>query len=336
MNEASQLKAMAAELVAAGYEVRQDVHVDGLSDLGLTLAELKDMSLDFVAARRDGHDGSKPTVLVIEVANRVRRPPAALRKGIEALPRILLDDEAVERFERIADALVDEPRAEFEIRFLDVSAEQAAARRITAPVRSAPPMATRLTEDRLLLAQSSGRDELSHTLLVARIWGYWLRVVGNRYPGRSFDEMRQVDLRTLQKDLYDHEVLRMTPMRYRSIHVHLLAIVEGGDFEPFTVSDLEPELRLLMDHVADWYGLKPFSEQARFSLSGLFGEIQRQLDAAGASTDVEDMKVALVALALQQDRPVFPQAVARFQLALAGRRIVSEDLVTRLLEEALR
>lgn len=98
---------------------------------------------------------------------------------------------------------------------------------------------------------------------------------------------------------------------------------------------MESELRLFLDHVAGWYDQMPFAQQTRFRLPGIIGEIQRELDAAAASSDVEDARLALLQLALSQGPRFDAQDVIRFLLALNGRQVVSQDLMTRLFEEVL-
>lgn len=334
MNESAQLKAIAAELVGSGWGVDRDLPGPLLRIDGDGGSALEGMTLDFVAARKDG--SGRVTTLIVEVANRTRRALGPVGPSSRPVARQPYDEEAVARFESIANALADAPNVDFQIRFLDVSAEQAAARLLTTPFRNKELMGKRVVEDRRLLAISSGRDDLSHTLLVVRLWTFWLRVFGNRYPGRDRQEMKHADLRTIQKDLYDARIVEMTPSRYHIVHSGLMAVVEGGDFEPDRIADLEQELRALLKQVAEWYDVRSEFAAIDHSYNGIFGDIQNELREAAITDDVEDAEVSLFVLWLTQGSERFAAEVARFQLSLGGRRLISESLLTALLEQAIR
>jgi hypothetical protein len=191
MNEGTQLKAMVAELTAAGYEVLTDVRGELVrTEAAPRLIRLEGIKLDIVAelAQPDNQDGHQLRLLIIEIANRSRPPEARLRTG-RALPRYVEDDEALKRFEIISEGLADVPHAELQIRFFDVSADQASARQLKGPLKAKDVMLKRLLEDQSTLVRSAGRDDLSRALLITRLWSHWLRIVGNLHPGRERREL---------------------------------------------------------------------------------------------------------------------------------------------------
>lgn len=331
MNEDTQLKAMAAELAAAGYKVVVDVSGDQLVDIAL--GRLEGMRLDIVAllVRSDDKGEEHPGLLVIEVANR-RRPPDRRSRTSRPLSRYVEDEQALERFETISSALADLPHAELQIRFFDVSADQAAARQVNGPLRNKDAMLKRLTEDRSILVRSAGRDDLSRALVVARLWSSWLRIVGKLHPGSKRSELKDADLRTIQKDLFDQQVIDLRPGRYAAIHRSLLAAFEGGDIQVYDLVELQPQVWKLLEWAADRYQApKPEVEK---SLDGLIERLRQQIVERVVGQRREDLEVAVTLLWLMQGSNVFPRTVADFLLALGREPVVSEDLITELLERA--
>ena len=334
MTEETQLKAMAAELTAAGYKVRTDVVGNQLEAGAARLARLEGIRLDIVAEliRTDEQDDEHPELLVIEIAN--RRRPAGGRPHTDRRPlrRYVEDEYALKRFEMISAALADVPHAEFQIRFFDVSADQAAARQLKGPLKSKEAMLVRLTEDRSTLVRSAGRDDLSRALVVTRLWSSWLRIVGNLHPGRDRRELKNADLRTIEKDLFDQQIIDLQPGRYAAIHRSVLATFEGGDLDVQHLLDLQPHLWRLLDWASERYSApKPESEPGRDSL---LDRIWQQIAERAAGQRREDLEVAVTVLRLMQDSSVFPRAVTDFLLAQGREPVVSADLIAELLEQA--
>lgn len=334
MNESTQLKAMAAELTAAGYKVRTDVVGDQPEIVDARLAGLEGIRLDIVAehARPDEQGDEHPDLLVIEIANRRRPAEGRVRAGGRPLPRYVEDEEALKRFEMISAALSDVPRAEFQIRFFDVSADQAAARQIKRPLKAKDAMLVRILEDRSMLVRSAGRDDLSRALVVTRLWSSWLRIAGNLHPGRDRRELKNADLRTIEKDLYDQQIIDLRPGRYASIHQSVLAAFEGGDLDVQNLLALQPHVRQLLDWASERYGApKPEAEPGRDSL--IF-RIRQQIDERATGQRREDLEVAATVLWLSENSFVFPRVVADFLLVNGREPVVSVDLITELLERA--
>jgi hypothetical protein len=333
MNEDAQLKAMAAELTAAGYKVRTDVRGETLEVGDVAPPGMDGITLDLVAelASPDEFDAERPRLLVIEVANRRRHVPSRSPKG-RSLPRYVEDDEAVRRFKSISAGLAEVPGAELQIRFLDVSADQAAARQLKGPVRTKEAMFKRITEDRGLLVRSAGRDDLSRALVVTRLWSHWLRIVGHLHPGRERRELKNADLRTIQKDLFDQQLISLPPGRYRTIHQSLLGAFEGGDFETQDLISLEAEVRRLLDWAAERYGVP--NPEAEPKPGSLFDRISRQIVERAVGQRREELEVAVTFLWFMQGTDAFPRFVADFLLATGREPIISDDLITELLEQA--
>lgn len=333
MNEGAQLKAMAAELTSAGYKVRTDVRGESLNVGDGAAPAMDGITLDLVGelANPDMINAERPRLLVIEVANRRRRVPSQSAKK-RSLPRYVEDEEAVRRFESISAGLAEVADAELQIRFFDVSADQAAARQLMGPLRTKEAMLKRITEDRGLLLRSAGRDELSRALVVARLWSHWLRTMGHMHPGRERRELKTADLRTIQKDLFDQQLISMPPGRYRTIHQSLLGAFEGGDVDTHDLLALEPEVRRLLDWAAERYGAP--AAEAEPQPGSLFGRIRSQIEERAAEERREDLEVAVTWLWLVQGTDVFPRLVADFILATGREPIISDDLITELLEQA--
>jgi hypothetical protein len=334
MNEETQLKAMAAELTAAGYKVRTDVVGDQLDTGAARLARLEGIRLDIVAelVRPDGPDDENPDLLVIEIANRRRPAEDRIPAGRRAMPRYVEDEEALKRFEMISEALADVPRAEFQIRFLDVSADQATARQLKGPLKSKDAMLKRLTEDRSALVRSAGRDDLSRALVVARLWSSWLRIVGKLHPGSERRELKDADLRTIQKDLFDQQIIDLRPGRYAVIHRSLMAVVEGGDVDLRDLTELQPQVWRLLDWATDRYGVPRLEIEA--GPDSLIGRLRQQIAEITDGERREALDVALATLWLTEGSSAFPRMVTEFLLALRHTPLVDDDLITELLERA--
>lgn len=332
MNEETQLHAMAAELVAAGYEVSRDV-LGG--QLGLDLSAqspLHTIRLDLVGRLRDASSelAERPHLVIIEVANRTRLfqrdgGAAARRKFVE-------EDEAVSRFRSISEGVAQHPDVDFQIRFFDVSADQFAARQIRKGFRAKQNIIERVREGQRLLARSAGRDDLSRALVVARLWAHWLRIAGNLHPGRAHQEFRVADLRTIQKDLFDQQVLQMPPSRYNTLHRSLLAISEGGHIEPRDLLALEPDVRALLRWAAAHYDVR--DADAEPESGGLFRRLIEDIEARTSGPRQEELKDAVIVMALAQNTEGFARTVAGFLLALRDGPEIAEDLMTELLEQA--
>lgn len=334
MKEEAQLKAMAAELTAQGFYVQTDVPGTELGlgdDAGQSIGQLQ---LDIVAKsyRRPDDAPDTPKILIIEVANRTRRAPQTGAQKIRTLPRFVDDEEAMLRFDLLSSALTGRPEIDLEIRFFDVSADQANARALPGGVGEKR-LSTCLVHDQRLLARSTRFDEVPRALIVARLWARWVRLAGNLNPGRARRELKFADLRTIQKDLFDQKVVILTPSRYRIIHNAVLAIVEGGDIEPKLLLELEPDLRTLMRWAAGRFGVE-YQE-----IDGLFGPIvQEILDVIEAGSDGQrrdDLIGAIAAVGFSQGTPVFARQVAYFMLVLGRDQIVPDQLITDLLESAV-
>lgn len=333
MNEGIQLKAMAAELTAAGYNVLTDVRGGQLETRTVgTLTKLEGIELDIVAelVQLNERNDEKVSFLVVEIANRRRRPEGRYRLA-RPLPRYVEDDEALKRFEIISAALADVPQAELQIRFFDVSADQAAARQLKGSLKAKDAMLERLMEDWSMLARSAGREDLSHALVVTRLWSHWLRIVGNLHPGRDRRELKNADLRTIQKDLFDQQIIDMKPSRYATIHQTLLAVFEGGEINLDDLIELQPQVRRLLDWAVERYGV---STRAEPKPDSLVDRIRIEIAERAVGSRRRELETGVMLLGFLQNGRAFPQAVISFMLALGSERIVSEDLITELLEQA--
>lgn len=336
MNEQAQIDAMKAELVADGYKVDQDVVGDRLSLGGAATVHLGGLLLDLIGELepRQEPGPDRPRMLVIEIANRTRPVfnPRTARPGRDRLP--LEDEKAIERFKVISSALAESEQIGFQIRFLDVSADQAAARHLmTTKVKDKMAMAELLASHNRMIVSSQHRSPLLRSLLIARLWAQWLRIASHLYPGREHQELKTADLRTLQKELYDQRIIEMPPFAYRRVHRNLLAIAEGGDVEFEALLKLEPDVRRLIKWAALRYGVadEKLSEPEPKSI---FGDILREVKERAPEYRRSDLEHAIVLLHFFDGTDSFPREVARFQLALGREDIVSYDLMQALLERA--
>ena len=178
----------------------------------------------------------------------------------------------------------------------------------------------------------AGRDDLSRALVVTRLWSNWLRIVGYLHPGRERRELKTADLRTIQKDLFDQQLISLPPARYRAIHESLLAAFEGGDFEAQDLLALEPEVRRLLNWAAERY-CAPIPETEP-KPGSLFDRIRSQIKERAVGQRREDLEAAVMLLMLVQGTDVFPRIVADFLLATGREPIINSDLITELLEQA--
>lgn len=245
MNEDTQIDAMKAELKAAGYEPSANVPAHSL-DIPT------DITLDLVGkwsgkAERNG----RPALLIVEIANRQRRHAVPSRvRGIRQSingKAVALEAEARARFEAISSAVaeLDPDYVGFQIRFLDVSADQAVARGLHGTkVRRSADMLEEIENTLAFLTdyKPESADHLQTTYL-AHLWTRWLRIMANRWPGLRSREMRFADVRAVQKDLFDNDVLKTTPADYHRINRSVLALAEGGDVEWDQIAKLVDDLK---------------------------------------------------------------------------------------------
>lgn len=263
MNEETQIDAMKAELKAAGYELSSNV---AARSINVPI----DISLDLVGkwsgqAERNG----RPTVLIVEVANRQRRHAVPSRvKGIRQSidgKAVALEVEARARFEAISSAVaeLDPDYVGFQIRFLDVSADQAVARGLHGTkVRRSADMLEEIENTIAFLTEykPESADHLQTTYL-AHLWTRWLRIMANRWPGLRSKEMLFADVRAIQKDLFDNNVIETTPADYHRINRSVLALAEGGDVEwdqiAKLVDDLKSVVTMFQDHLTPEQSVKP-------------------------------------------------------------------------------
>ncbi|MCZ8280378.1 MAG: hypothetical protein O9313_18765 [Acetobacteraceae bacterium] len=332
MNETAQLAAMEAELVALGYGVRQDILGD---KLGLELSpesHLRKMTLDLVGKLKATSDQvpERPHLVIIEVANRTR---AIHRDGkLVSRREFVTEDDALSRFRIISENLAQYQTVDFQIRFFDVSADQFAARRMKKDFKVKHHIMERVQEGQWLLARSAGRDDLSRALVVARLWANWLRIVGNLHPGREHRELRVADLRTIQKDLFDHNVLEMRPYRYGILHRSLLAVTEGGDFEARELLELEPEVRALFSWATARYGGK--EGEKKVEAGSLFDRLFLDIKAQTPGPRQVELIRHLMMLRIVYGTEAFAKRVAGFLLAIQNGPKIAEALITELLEQA--
>jgi hypothetical protein len=329
MNETDQLKAMAAELVAAGYDVSRDVLG---RELKLELTEqspLYNIRLDLVGEFKVKSDETieRRHIVIIEVANRTRLVD---QDGNWTPSQKFVDeDTAISRFKLISEGLAEHPTVDFQIRFFDVSADQFAARRMKKDFKVKHHIMERVQEGQWLLARSAGRDDLSRALVVARLWANWLRIVGNLHPGREHRELRVADLRTIQKDLFDHNVLEMRPYRYGILHRSLLAVTEGGDFEARELLELEPEVRALFSWATARYGGK--EGEKKVEAGSLFDRLFLDIKAQTPGPRQVELIRHLMMLRIVYGTEAFAKRVAGFLLAIQNGPKIAEALITELL-----
>jgi hypothetical protein len=332
MNETDQLKAMAAELVAAGYDVSRDVLG---RELKLELTEqspLYNIRLDLVGEFKVKSDETieRRHIVIIEVANRTR---LADQDGNWTPSQKFVDeDTAISRFKLISEGLAEHPTVDFQIRFFDVSADQSAARHKKKVFKVKRHIMERVREDRWLLARSAGRDELSRALVIARLWAHWLRIVGNLHPGREHRELREADLRTIQKDLFDQSLLKISPYRYGILHGSLLSVSEGGDLDPRKLLELEPEVRELLDWATARYGGQ--DAEKTVETGSLFNRLILDIQAKSSGPRQEELISLIWMLRFSYGDNTFPREVASFLLAIQNEPKIADDLITELLERA--
>jgi hypothetical protein len=236
---------MKAELKAAGYEPIANVPARSL-DIP------SDITLDLVGnwsgkAERNG----RPTLLIVEIANRQRRHAVpsqvrGIRRSISG-QAVALEAEARARFEAISSAVAElaPDYVGFQIRFLDVSADQAVARGLHGTkVRRSADMLEEIANTLAFLSdyKPESADHL-RTAFLAHLWTRWLRIMANRWPGLKSKEMRFADVRAVQKDLFDNGVIRTTPADYHRINRSVLALAEGGDVEWGKIAQLADDLK---------------------------------------------------------------------------------------------
>lgn len=247
MTERDQLDAMVLEYTARGLSVETDVPVDR------TELSIEGVSRLDVVAWSNG-DKAGPPVLIVEIANRTRRLP---RKKPEWRSEVSTDEQArLARFERISRALQETSGSSpggasttsFVIRFFDVSAEQSRTRQVKAiNVRSAEAIAKELARTRATLevAKALEMEEL-RALAFGREWSRWLRLLARRFPARR-RALPEADLRTIQKELYDRQIMPdLAPYAYQRMHDALLAVGEGGDVSWECLVKLETHIDRLL------------------------------------------------------------------------------------------
>jgi hypothetical protein len=206
------------------------------------------MRLDLVAklseGRPTGQEVSKPKLIIIEIANRVR-PPRTDQFDTSYEAR------SVTRFKEISRAIGSREDSSilFLIRFLDVSADQAHARALREiNVRDRVQLERELVSVQAKLDAAEGLDNVTRGLNLAWAWARWLRIMANRFPARR-GELKRSDLRTVQKDLFDGGIISLTPSQYFIPHQNLMAIFEGGDVSWEKIEQLRRPLHQLLKYV---------------------------------------------------------------------------------------
>jgi hypothetical protein len=245
MNEETQIDAMKAELKAAGYESSVNIPARSL-DIPT------DITLDLVGkwsgkAERIG----RPALVIVEIANRQRRHAipsrvSGIRRSING-KAVALEAEARARFEAISSAVakLDPDYVGFQIRFLDVSADQAVARGLHGTkVRRSADMLEEIENTLAFLSDYKPKSaDRKQTTYLAHLWARWLRIMANRWPGLRSKEMLFADVRAVQKDLFDNDVIKTTPAEYHRINRSVLALAEGGDVEWDQIGKLVDDLK---------------------------------------------------------------------------------------------
>jgi hypothetical protein len=329
VKESAQLEAIKAELVADGYQVEFNVEGSRLAEEGVD--GLKGVTLDIVARLPAAKSKrlNLPQIWVVEIANRERRKTVS--SGRRPLGRRQLDDEeAVARFEKISAALASYPKIGFQIRFLDVSADQAAARQLTSTkVRDKSAMAALVERDRLLLSSLNNRPLPLQLAVTTRLWAHWLRIIAHINPGTARTELQYADLRTLQKDLFDEGILEMSPASYGLVHLQMMAIVEGGDVEPKTLLDVQTELQKLLLWSAKHYGVTVPDLRAP-EPSSVFARVWKELRERAPEGQLQAIERELVALRTFEGSDGFARQLARLYLLIGSDRLVSQDLLDEL------
>jgi hypothetical protein len=240
MNEDAQIQAMMAELEAEGYAVRRDVPA---SEFG---GKETSLILDLVASPMMG----RGRTLVVEIANRCRRPGAD-----DLFPDAELSEEvALGRFELISKLVrSSKSSADFQIRFFDVSADQANARTLIGTSVFNPESVLSAYEELASALADMAVGEKSRILLIAHSWARWLRMTAYRWPAAR-REMPDSDLRKIQKDLFDAKIVSTSPADYHRTHRSVLAAIEGGDVEWDRLEALEGDLLLVAKRLAEHVG----------------------------------------------------------------------------------
>ncbi len=244
MNENDQIKAIAAEYRAIGYRVRRNVRP---SLFGIEFAD--SMRLDLIAYRgrkeTNGSDKAGARIIIVEIANR-SRPEVDQSSDTGERQRVA-------RFEAISEALgrLSNPSILFLIRFLDVSKDQADARSLKQlKVRSRVQLEKALASTRATLEGARNQPLAIRGLVLAREWAHWLRIMAHRFPATR-GELKYADLRAVQKDLYDGDIIKLEPDAYYHLHRQLTAIQEGGDVSWGSVEELAEPLKDLLSYVED-------------------------------------------------------------------------------------
>jgi hypothetical protein len=329
MNEETQIQAIEAELRAAGYKVVRDRDI---AELGLTEANIGRLWIDLygeLSADRTT-SAARPQRLIVEIANRRR----SNQQGEQRPSRALLDDEAAEwRFKTLSSAIAGLDDAELQIRFLDVSADQASARKLTTTkVGRREEVADQLQKDWAMLGAARRWPMMVQGLLVARLWSHWLRILAYQYPGKGRRELQPADLRVLVKELYDQKVLSLQPRQYASIHRQILAITEGGDVDPSSLNFLRPHLEELLQ-----LAFARFTDEAREPPAddeGVFSDIFQAIETRAPPSRRTELAGAFTLMRFKDGDPDFAAAVARFLLQLGDDDFISREDVLRLLQRA--
>lgn len=237
MTEEAQILAMIAELQARHFEVERDVPAEQLG------SHWPNLTLDLVATRPTS--GRFKHRMIVEIANRRRRLGAAIATEVA-------EESAIERFGRIADAIKVMPIGiEFQVRFLDVSADQAAARTLVGASAFNPAsVQTQLAELDTMLANDA-LDERVRALAIVHEWARWLRMTAYRWPAAE-KELPFADLRKIQKDLFDAGVVTTKPSEYFRTHQSILAAIEGGDVEWDRLDALEGDLVAVATRITEY------------------------------------------------------------------------------------
>ncbi len=258
MNEEIQIRAIVLELIAAGWKVRRDVDPRSVG-----LPEQMPV-IDVFGTRsdpaKDELDGTER--LIVEIPNRSRLQKASEKQSstlgdaqtgtpdVSTYSASADEETALKRLEAISDAIDHSEQIDvaFQVRFLDVSVDQAQSRRI-GPRILEHHVRRELGYTIPLLEQSMDWHGPNRTLLLAFNWARWLRIMGHWYPGRRRQELPLADARTIQKDLYDSGVIETPPEDYFETHQSLMALVEGGDANWSRLEAIEHDFRRLVAHV---------------------------------------------------------------------------------------
>lgn len=332
MNEETQIQAIEAELRAAGYKVARDRDI---AELGLAEANIGHLWIDLYGELLADRPttAARPRRLIVEIANRRR----GSQQGGQRPSRALLDDEAAEwRFKMLSSAIAGLDDAELQVRFLDVSADQASARKLTTTkVGRREEVADQLQKDWAMLGAARRWPMMVQGLLVARLWSHWLRILAYQYPGKGRRELQPADLRVLVKELYDQNVLSLQPRQYASIHRQILAITEGGDVDPASLDFLRPHLEELLQLAFARFADEPREPQEPHADDeGVFSTIFQAIETRAPASRRSELVGAFTLMRLKDGDPDFPAAVALFLLQLGDDELLSREEVLRLLQRA--